>query len=64
MNDVNVLALAKGQERYIFIYTDENTSKVCKTLGKFAANPELSFTWYDAAILSNKIRQSREELWP
>jgi len=26
-------------------------------LGRYASNPELSFTWYDAAVLSQKIRQ-------
>ena len=25
-------------------------------LGRFASNPELSFTWYDAAMLSSRIR--------
>jgi hypothetical protein len=27
-------------------------------LGRFASNPELSFTWYDAAVLSQKVRNS------
>ncbi len=27
-------------------------------LGRYASNPELSFSWYDAAVLSQKIRQS------
>ena len=30
---------------------------VLRTLGRFASNPELSFTWYDAAVLSQRIRQ-------
>jgi hypothetical protein len=30
-------------------------------LGRFASNPELSFTWYDAAVLSQKIRQTGEQ---
>jgi hypothetical protein len=25
-------------------------------LGRHASNPELSFSWYDAAVLSQKIR--------
>jgi hypothetical protein len=29
-------------------------------LGRFASNPNLSFTWYDAAVLSQKIRQTAE----
>ena len=25
-------------------------------LGRYASNPDLSFSWYDAAVLSQKIR--------
>lgn len=59
MNDVyNVLALAKGSERYVFLYDSESRSESLKMLARYASNPELSFTWYDAAVLSQKIRQS------
>ncbi len=56
--DINVLALVKGKERYIFLYDDDNRSEALRTLGRYASNQELSFTWYDAAVLSQKIRQS------
>ncbi|MDO4859070.1 MAG: hypothetical protein Q4A17_14130 [Thermoguttaceae bacterium] len=26
-------------------------------MARYASDPELSFTWYDAAVLSQKIRQ-------
>ncbi len=55
--DINVLALVKGEERYIFLFDDDNRAEALRTLGRFASNPELSFTWYDAAVLSQKIRQ-------
>ncbi|MCC7084583.1 MAG: hypothetical protein IT427_06215 [Pirellulales bacterium] len=58
--DINVLALVKGGERYIFLYDDDNRAETLRTLGRYASNPELSFTWYDAAVLSQKIRQSVE----
>ena len=56
--DVNVLALAKGQERYLFLFNDDSRADALRTLGRFASNPELSFTWYDAAVLSQKIRSA------
>jgi hypothetical protein len=59
--DINVLALVKGEERYIFLYDDERRSEALRTLGKFASNPELSFSWYDAAVLSQRIRQTAIE---
>ncbi len=55
--DINVLALVKGAERYIFLYDDSNRAETLRTLGRYASDPELSFTWYDAAVLSQKIRQ-------
>ena len=55
--DINVLALVKGKERYVFLYDDASRAETLRVLGRFASNPELSFTWYDAAVLSQKIRQ-------
>ena len=59
--DINVLALVKGEERYIFLFDDERRSEALRTLGRFASNPELSFSWYDAAVLSQRIRQTAME---
>ncbi len=56
--DINVLALVKGNERYIFLYDDASRAETLRTLGRYASNPELSFTWYDAAVLSQKVRQN------
>jgi hypothetical protein len=58
MNDaLNVIALEKGNERYVFLFDDKSRAETLRQLGRFASNPELSFTWYDAAQLSYKIRQ-------
>ena len=59
--DINVLALIKGNERYVFLYDDASRAETLRTLGRFASNPDLSFTWYDAAFLSQKIRQNAQE---
>lgn len=56
-DDINVLALVKGSERYIFLFDDTQRAEALRTLGRFASNSELSFTWYDAAVLSQKVRQ-------
>ena len=55
--DVKVIALMKGKEQYVFIYNESNRSEALRLLARYASNPELSFTWYDAAVLSQKIRQ-------
>lgn len=56
--EVNVLSLVKGDERYVFIWScsEDYTTQVLRTLGRYASNPELNCTWYDAAVLSHKIR--------
>lgn len=59
--DINVLALVKGEERYIFLFDDDRRAEALRTLGRFASNPELSFSWYDAAVLSQRIRSTLPE---
>jgi hypothetical protein len=65
MRDINVLALVKGEERYVFLFDDKHRSETLRMLGRYASNPDLSFTWYDAAVLSQKVRaisQGAEEV--
>ena len=58
---VNVVALVKESERYIFLFDDESPGELLQTLGEYAADPALSFTWYDAAVLSQKVRRLCEQ---
>ena len=62
--DINVLALVKGAERYVFLYDDASRAETLRVLGRYASNPELSFTWYDAAVLSQKVRQNQPSETP
>ncbi len=55
---VNVLALLKNGERYVFLYDDQSLETLLQTLGKYASDPELNFSWYDAAVLSQRVRQT------
>ncbi|MGD9126915.1 MAG: hypothetical protein PVH19_06005 [Planctomycetia bacterium] len=57
IEEINVLALVKGSERYVFLYDDVSRAETLRVLGRYASNPDLSFTWYDAAVLSQKVRQ-------
>ncbi len=58
---INVLALLKNGERYVFLYDDRSADQLLQTLGRYAADPELNFSWYDAAVLSQRIRSLRSE---
>lgn len=54
-SNINVLALVKGEERYVFIFDDGHRAEVLRTLGRFASTPDLSFTWNDAVVLRRKV---------
>jgi hypothetical protein len=56
--EVNVVALVKGEERYVFLYDDAQKGRLLRLLGRFAANPKLSFDWNDAAVVARKVTAS------
>jgi hypothetical protein len=58
--DINVVALVKGEERYIFLFNDSQKSETLRTLGRYASDARLSFSWYDAAVLSQKVRNTQK----
>ena len=60
---INVLVLVKTEtnEKYFFLYTDDNQAECLRQIERFAANPELSMTWYDAVMLSDRVRKGLVE---
>lgn len=59
--EFNVLALIKGEERYVFVYDDESRQSLIDAFRDQAADPRLSFTWFDAAVLTDKAREQARE---
>jgi len=55
--EFNVLALVKGQERDIYVYDDDSRQPLIEALRDNAADPRLSFSWFDAAVLTRKARE-------
>jgi hypothetical protein len=55
--EFNILALIKGEERYIYIYDDESRSELINALRDQAADPGLTLSWFDAAVLTEKARE-------
>ena len=55
--ELNVLALVKGKERYIFVYDDESRAELIDALRHHAADPEVNLTWFDALVLTKKARE-------
>jgi hypothetical protein len=55
--EYNVLALVKGEERYVYVYDDDNRVTLIEAVRAQAADPSLSLNWFDAAVLSQKARE-------
>jgi hypothetical protein len=59
MPQTNILLLVKSNgERFYFSYDDSPASieTLLQTLGRYAADPEMNFTWWDAAVLASRVR--------
>lgn len=54
-----VTLMKQGGEAYVFRYDSESGPEFLKTLGRFAADKELSFTWHDAASLARSHHRER-----
>ena len=59
---VNMIAMVKDEDRFVFLYDDESPAEVLRTFGQYAADPELNFSWYDAAVLSQRVREAQDEV--
>jgi hypothetical protein len=58
--EFNVLALIKGAERYIYVYDDASRPALIDTFRDQAADPRVSFNWFDAAVLTEKAREQAQ----
>jgi len=54
--ELNILALVKGEERYIFVYDDESRDALINDIRDKAASPAVPINWFDAAVLTERIR--------
>lgn len=57
--EMNVLGIMKSKEHWIFLYDDESYGTLLRQLMKFALDPELSFTWRDAAVICRAAKRLR-----
>jgi hypothetical protein len=55
---LNVLHLFADEQKYIYIFDDANRAATLRQIARDAANPELSLSWCDAAVLSKKVRET------
>ncbi len=56
----NVLALIKGQEKYVYVYDDASRETLLETFQLHAADPQLNLNWFDAVVLTRKSEEQGE----
>ena len=62
-DQLNAVAIDRsdGDGIYILIFRDSQVSQAICALGRWADNRELAFTWYDAAVAAERIRNVQRE---
>jgi hypothetical protein len=55
--EFNVIALIKGDERYVYVYDDDSRAALVEALNEQAADQRLSLNWFDAAVLTQKAQE-------
>lgn len=58
--ELNVLALFKGDHRYIFVYDDDSRDALIDHIRHKAADPAVPINWFDAAVLTERVRNHQE----
>jgi DNA phosphorothioation-dependent restriction protein DptG len=55
---MNIMALAKGAERYLFLYDDQSHQALIEVFERFAGDDQLNFSYGDAVLLTQKLREA------
>jgi hypothetical protein len=60
-HELSVLALIRGNERFVYVYDDESFEGLIEAIRTQAADPGVSLSWYDAAVLAERARQQAQD---
>lgn len=60
--ELNIVTLVKGDHRFLFIFDDENKERIRPEVAKFAADPKVPFSWFDAAMVISEMRKHENEV--
>lgn len=64
MPELNVLALFKGDHKYVFVYDDVSRAELVAAIRDAAADPEAVLNWFDAATLTDRLAQQSSDTNP
>ncbi|HSQ55417.1 MAG TPA: hypothetical protein VLM40_06700 [Gemmata sp.] len=57
--ELNVLALIKGDARYIFVYDDDSRDELINDIRDKATDPAIPINWFDAAVLTERVKTNQ-----
>ncbi len=60
MEVVRQLSLVKGKHRYVFRYQPGREADIIASFAAMAADTEVDFDWFDAAVLSYQMGRRLE----
>lgn len=55
--EINIRVAERQGEYYAVYYTDRERGEALRTLGRWASDPDLSFTWRDAAAVVERMKE-------
>ena len=55
--EIHCVTIGNDRETFIFLFTAARANELLATLARFAADPELEFSWHDAAVISQRARR-------
>jgi hypothetical protein len=56
--EIHVLVLEKSKDTYIFLFDDKHRNDLLSVIHNYACNDDVNFSWYDAAILTQRVVQT------
>ena len=60
-HELSVLALIRGRERFVYVYDDDSREELIAAIRAQAADPAVSLSWYDAAVLAERARRQGQD---
>lgn len=58
MSELRQLSLVKGGHQYVFRYPEGDEESLIQALMDLASRTDLSFDWFDAAVLSRQVNEN------
>lgn len=60
-HELSVLALIRGKERFVYVFDDDSREELVEAIRQQAADPAVSLSWYDAAVLVERARRQGQD---